>query len=44
MAKLSDNLRVLLRHGDLWLITGLFGTVLLMILPVLPRFWIVCSP
>ena len=38
MAKLSDNLRLLLRHGDLWLITGLFGTVLLLILPVVPSF------
>jgi flagellar biosynthesis protein FlhA len=37
MAKLSDNLRLLLRHGDLWLITGLFGTVLLLILPVAPN-------
>ena len=34
MAKLSDNLRLLLRHGDLWL----FGTVLLLILPVVPSF------
>lgn len=38
MAKLSDNLRLLLRHGDLWLITGLFGTVLLLILPIVPSF------
>jgi flagellar biosynthesis protein FlhA len=36
MAKLSQNLRLLLKHGDLWLITGLFGTVLLLILPVAP--------
>src|SRR5664279_4748041 len=36
MAKLSTNLRLLLRHGDLWLITGLFGTVMLLILPVAP--------
>ena len=36
MAKLSTNLRLLLRHGDLWLITGLFGTVLLLILPIAP--------
>jgi flagellar biosynthesis protein FlhA len=34
--KLTDNLRLLLRHGDLWLILGLFGTVLLLILPVPP--------
>jgi len=38
MAKLSQNLRLLLKHGDLWLITGLFGTVLLLILPVPPTF------
>ena len=38
MAKLTDNLRLLLRHGDLWLILGLFGTVLLLILPVPPAF------
>jgi flagellar biosynthesis protein FlhA len=38
MATLSSNLRLLLRHGDLWLITGLFGTVMLLILPVAP--WI----
>jgi flagellar biosynthesis protein FlhA len=37
MARLSTNLRLLLRHGDLWLIAGLFGTVLLLILPVAPR-------
>src|SRR5208282_3206164 len=36
MPKLSENLRLLLRHGDLWLIIGLFGTVLLLILPVPP--------
>jgi len=36
MAKLSQNLRLLLKHGDLWLITGLFGTVLLLILPIPP--------
>jgi len=38
MAKLSQNLRLLLRHGDLWLITALFGTVLLLILPIPPTF------
>jgi flagellar biosynthesis protein FlhA len=38
MAKLSQNMRLLLRHGDLWLIIGLFGTVLLLILPVAPAF------
>ncbi len=36
MAKLSDNLRRLLRHGDIWLIVALFGTILLLILPVPP--------
>ena len=36
MASLSSNLRLLLRHGDLWLIAGLFGTVMLLILPVAP--------
>ena len=36
MATLSSNLRLLLRHSDLWLITGLFGTVMLLILPVAP--------
>ncbi len=34
MAKLSDNFKNLLRHSDLWLIVGLFGTILLLILPV----------
>ena len=36
MAKLSENLRQLLRHSDLWLIVALFGTILLLILPVPP--------
>lgn len=36
MAQLSDNMRRLFRHGDLWLVGGLFGTVLLLILPVPP--------
>jgi flagellar biosynthesis protein FlhA len=36
MLGLSDRLRGLLRHGDLWLIFGLFGTILLLILPVPP--------
>ena len=36
MLGLSDRLRGLLRHGDLWLICGLFGTILLLILPVPP--------
>ena len=38
MTSLSTNLRRFLRHSDLWLITGLFGTVMLLILPVAP--WI----
>jgi flagellar biosynthesis protein FlhA len=38
MAKLSENLRLLLRHGDMWLILGLFGIVILLILPVPPSF------
>jgi flagellar biosynthesis protein FlhA len=29
-------MRKLLRHGDLWLIFGLFGTILLLILPIPP--------
>ena len=36
MGALSDKLRGLLRHGDLWLVFGLFGTILLLILPVPP--------
>ncbi len=36
MGSLSDKLRGLLKHGDLWLIFGLFGTILLLILPVPP--------
>jgi flagellar biosynthesis protein FlhA len=36
MGSLSDRLRGLLKHGDLWLIFGLFGTILLLILPVPP--------
>ena len=36
MGALSDRLRKLLRHGDLWLIFGLFGTILLLILPIPP--------
>ncbi|MBI5386130.1 MAG: flagellar biosynthesis protein FlhA [Verrucomicrobia bacterium] len=37
MAKLSDNLRKLFRYGDLWLVTALFGTVLVLIFPI-PAF------
>jgi flagellar biosynthesis protein FlhA len=36
MAALTTNLRLLFRHGDLWLVVGLFGTVLLLILPIPP--------
>src|ERR1700744_2682837 len=36
MGSLSDNMRKLLRHGDLGLIFALFGTILLLILPVPP--------
>ena len=36
MGALSDSMRKLLRHGDLWLICGLFGTILLLILPIPP--------
>jgi flagellar biosynthesis protein FlhA len=36
MAKATSNLGHFFRQGDLWLIVGLFGTVLLLILPVPP--------
>lgn len=36
MGTLSDRMRKLLRYGDLWLVVGLFGTILLLILPVSP--------
>jgi len=36
MGALSDRMRKLLRYGDLWLVFGLFGTILLLILPVPP--------
>src|SRR5581483_6562510 len=36
MGALSDRMRRLLRYGDLWLVTVLFGTILLLILPVAP--------
>jgi len=32
----SDRLRRLARYGDLWLVVALFGTILLLILPVAP--------
>jgi flagellar biosynthesis protein FlhA len=35
VALLSANLRRLLfRHGDIWLVIGLFGTVMLLVLPI----------
>jgi flagellar biosynthesis protein FlhA len=36
MGALSDSMRKLVRYGDLWLVIGLFGTILLLILPVAP--------
>src|SRR6478609_1393831 len=36
MGALSDRMRLLLKYGDLWLVVGLFGTILLLILPVAP--------
>ena len=36
MGTLSEKLRKLLRYGDLWLVVALFGTILLLILPVAP--------
>ena len=36
MGALSDRMRKLIRHGDLWLVFGLFGTILLLILPIPP--------
>ena len=36
MGTLSGKLRALLRYGDLWLVMALFGTILLLILPVAP--------
>jgi flagellar biosynthesis protein FlhA len=38
MNLLTANLRLLFRRGDLWLVIGLFGTVLLLILPIPPLF------
>src|SRR5512144_437400 len=38
MGALSDRMRLLLKYGDLWLVVGLFGTILLLILPVAPFF------
>ncbi|MBC8127290.1 MAG: FHIPEP family type III secretion protein, partial [Gloeobacteraceae cyanobacterium ES-bin-144] len=36
MANTKSNIGLLLKQGDLWLILGIFGTVLLLILPVPP--------
>ena len=36
MGSLSDRIRKLLKYGDLWLVFALFGTILLLILPVPP--------
>ncbi len=36
MGALSDRLRKLVPYGDLWLVIALFGTVLLLILPIAP--------
>src|SRR6266404_833790 len=36
MAKTKSNIPLLFRQGDIWLIIGLFGTILLLILPVPP--------
>ncbi len=36
MGAISDRMRKLLKYGDLWLVVGLFGTILLLILPVAP--------
>jgi flagellar biosynthesis protein FlhA len=36
MGTLSDRIRKLLQYGDLWLIFALFGTILVLILPVPP--------
>src|SRR5579859_4019672 len=36
MGALSDRIRKLLKYGDLWLIFGLFGTIMLLILPIPP--------
>ena len=36
MGALSDKMRNLLNYGDLWLVGALFGTILVLILPVVP--------
>ena len=37
MGNAPPNLRRLFRNGDLWLVAGLFGTILLLIIPI-PAF------
>jgi flagellar biosynthesis protein FlhA len=36
MGALSNRMRNLLKYGDLWLVTALFGTILVLILPIAP--------
>ena len=36
MPPANTKFNSLSRHGDLWLVAGLFGTVLLLILPITP--------
>src|SRR5215470_11295076 len=36
MSRATSNIRKLFRQGDLWLVGGLFGTILLLIFPVAP--------
>ncbi len=36
MGALGDRMRNLLKYGDLWLVGALFGTILVLILPVVP--------
>jgi len=36
MGALSDKMRNVLKYGDLWLVGALFGTILVLILPVVP--------
>ena len=36
MGAISDRMRHLLKYGDLWLVGALFGTILVLILPVVP--------
>jgi flagellar biosynthesis protein FlhA len=36
MAEAKSKLKLLLSQGDLWLVVGLFGTILILIFPVSP--------